>query len=113
MLSVNVSIIIIAIHLGMTWPMKMLLLEGQYRMDVNVSLAKDGSRSLGVRTEIKNLSSFRSVYAAINSELNRQFEVLENGGVIVKETRTIDSSGLVNYVFLLKVYLKMELDEFF
>ena len=61
--------------------------EGSLRVDVNLSIRKKGSTELGVRTEMKNLNSFRSVQMAIEQEKKRQIAVLEAGGVIVQETR--------------------------
>lgn len=59
-------------------------------MDANVSLHKEGTE-FGVRTEIKNISSIRSVAAAINYEINRQRRLLEGGGIVVNETRSYDA----------------------
>lgn len=64
--------------------------QGGMRFDVNLSVKQKGSDKLGVRTEMKNLSSFRSVKHAIEYEANRQIQVLENGGTIVEETRKWD-----------------------
>ena len=64
--------------------------EGSMRCDCNVSLRPKGSTTLGTRTEIKNVNSFRFVEKAINSEINRQAEILEDGGRIVQETRLYD-----------------------
>ena len=66
--------------------------QGGMRFDVNLSVKPKGSDKLGVRTEMKNLSSFRSVKHAIEYEANRQIQVLENGGTIVEETRKWDDS---------------------
>lgn len=60
---------------------------GGLRADVNVSVSPKGSNSLGQRTEIKNLSSFKAVEDAIVAERDRQIEVLESGGIIHGETR--------------------------
>lgn len=64
--------------------------QGSLRADVNVSVRKKGTEKLGTRTEMKNMSSFRSIVRAINYEANRQIEVLEEGGVINQETRRWD-----------------------
>lgn len=64
--------------------------QGGMRFDVNLSVKPKGSDKLGVRTEMKNLSSFRSVKHAIEYEANRQIQVLESGGKIVEETRKWD-----------------------
>ena len=59
--------------------------EGSFRADVNVSLHKKGE-PFGTRTEMKNMSSFRSIVRAIDYEIERQVEVIENGGTIEQET---------------------------
>ena len=53
--------------------------EGSLRADVNVSVRKKGSAEFGIRTEMKNMSSFRSIVRAINYESERQIEEIENG----------------------------------
>lgn len=65
--------------------------EGSFRCDANVSVRPLGQQELGTRTELKNLNSFRFVEKAINFEIERQIDVLENGGAIVQETRLYDS----------------------
>jgi aspartyl-tRNA(Asn)/glutamyl-tRNA(Gln) amidotransferase subunit B len=57
------------------------------RVDVNVSVCRHGSADLGIRTEVKNLSSLNSVSRAIEYEAHRQITTLRNGGTIVNETR--------------------------
>ena len=64
--------------------------EGSLRCDANVSVRPAGSTELGTKTEIKNMNSFRSVYRAIESEIERQIGILESGGRIVQETRGWD-----------------------
>ncbi len=64
--------------------------QGSMRCDANVSIRRPGAE-LGTRTEIKNVNSFRFVEKAINFEIRRQREVLEDGGKIVQETRLYDS----------------------
>ena len=64
--------------------------EGSFRCDANVSLRPAGSTSLGTRTEIKNLNSFRFLERAILFEIDRQAGVLEEGGRVVQETRLYD-----------------------
>jgi len=64
--------------------------EGSFRCDANVSIRPQGSSGLGTRTELKNLNSFRFVEKAIEHEINRQKEVLMDGGAIVQETRLWD-----------------------
>ncbi len=61
--------------------------EGSLRVDVNLSVRPLGETVMGVRTEMKNLNSFRSVLAAVEEETKRQIAVLEDGGKIVQETR--------------------------
>ena len=63
------------------------LSQGSMRFDVNVSLKPKGSDTLGTRTETKNLNSFRFMERAIRHEVERQMDILEDGGVIVQETR--------------------------
>lgn len=60
--------------------------EGSLRADVNVSVRKKGDTKLGTRTEMKNMNSFRSIIRAIEYEVERQIEVIENGGKIEQET---------------------------
>ena len=65
--------------------------EGSFRCDANVSVRPRGQAELGTRTELKNLNSFRFVEKAINFEIERQIDVLEDGGEVVQETRLYDS----------------------
>jgi len=67
------------------------LQEGSFRCDANVSVRPAGSATLGTRTELKNINSFRFVERAINHEIWRQIRILENGGQIVQETRLYDA----------------------
>ena len=64
--------------------------EGSMRCDANVSVRPRGQDRLGERTEIKNLNSFRFLEQAIAHEIDRQIDVLESGGSIVRETRLYD-----------------------
>ena len=64
--------------------------KGQLRCDANVSLRPVGTDKLGTRTEMKNLNSISNVKAAIEYEIERQTEVLEEGGSITQETRRWD-----------------------
>ncbi len=64
--------------------------EGNLRADINVSLRPAGTEELGTRTEMKNINSFKNLEDAINYEIERQQEVLEDGGHVVQETRTFD-----------------------
>ena len=65
--------------------------EGSFRCDANVSVRPTGQEELGTRTEVKNLNSFRFVEKAINFEIKRQIDVLEDGGAVTQETRLYDS----------------------
>ncbi|MGI9220697.1 MAG: Asp-tRNA(Asn)/Glu-tRNA(Gln) amidotransferase subunit GatB [Woeseiaceae bacterium] len=65
--------------------------EGSFRCDANVSVRPRGQEELGTRTELKNLNSFRFVEKAINYEIERQIDVIEDGGEVVQETRLYDS----------------------
>ena len=68
--------------------------EGSLRADVNVSVRKKGDTKLGTRTEMKNMNSFRSIARAIEYEVDRQIDVIEDGGTIEQETlRWDDVSG--------------------
>lgn len=71
-------------HAGVTYGD---LYNGNMRFDVNISLAPKGSKKLGVRAEVKNLNSFRSVERAVTYEIKRQSKLLDQGKTIVQETR--------------------------
>ena len=64
--------------------------EGSFRCDANVSVRPVGSDRYGTRVEIKNLNSFRFLQQAIDHEVRRQIELLEDGGRVVQETRLYD-----------------------
>jgi aspartyl-tRNA(Asn)/glutamyl-tRNA(Gln) amidotransferase subunit B len=66
--------------------------EGSFRCDANVSVRPRGQEEFGTRTELKNLNSFRFVEKAINYEIERQIDVLEEGCEVVQETRLYDSA---------------------
>ena len=66
--------------------------QGSMRCDANVSIRKFGDKRLGNRTELKNINSFRFVEKAINHEINRQIELIENGTSIEQETRLYDAN---------------------
>ena len=66
--------------------------EGSMRADVNISVMPMGSTKFGIRTEMKNMNSFKAIYKAINYEANRQIELLESGGVVTQETRRWDDN---------------------
>jgi len=65
--------------------------EGSFRCDANVSVRPRGQKELGTRTELKNLNSFRFIEKAINFEVERQIELIEDGGEVRLETRLYDS----------------------
>jgi aspartyl-tRNA(Asn)/glutamyl-tRNA(Gln) amidotransferase subunit B len=67
------------------------LAEGSMRCDANVSVRPAGEHAFGERTEIKNINSFRFVERAIAFEIERQIDVLESGGRVVRETRLYDA----------------------
>ena len=64
--------------------------EGSFRCDANVSVRPAGQAEFGTRCEIKNLNSFRFLEEAINIEVRRQIELIEDGGRVVQETRLYD-----------------------
>ena len=64
--------------------------EGSFRCDANVSVRPKGSKEFGTRCEIKNLNSFRFMEKAIEHEIRRQIELIEDGGRVVQETRLYD-----------------------
>ena len=64
--------------------------EGSFRCDANVSIRPKGETTLGTRTELKNLNSFRFVEQAINHEIERQIDVIEAGDKVTQETRLYD-----------------------
>ena len=64
--------------------------EGSFRCDANVSVRPVGQVEFGTRCEIKNLNSFRFLEEAINIEVRRQIELIEDGGKVVQETRLYD-----------------------
>lgn len=66
--------------------------EGSLRCDANVSVRPVGSDRLGTKAEIKNMNSFRALQRALRYEVERQIEILEEGGRIVQETRTWDEA---------------------
>ncbi len=64
--------------------------EGSLRCDCNVSIRPRGQEAFGTRCEIKNVNSFRFIEKAINTEVQRQIELIEDGGTVVQETRLYD-----------------------
>ncbi|MEK4512710.1 Asp-tRNA(Asn)/Glu-tRNA(Gln) amidotransferase subunit GatB [Paenibacillus anaericanus] len=66
--------------------------EGSMRCDANVSLRPHGQKELGTRAELKNMNSFRGVLRGLEYEQLRQAEILDEGGIVVQETRRWDES---------------------
>ena len=66
--------------------------EGNLRADVNVSLRPEGTTTLGTKAEMKNINSFKAIEGALEYEIERQQEILDDGGHIVQETRTWDDA---------------------
>ena len=67
--------------------------EGSFRCDANVSVMPVGSETYGTRAEIKNVNSFRFVKQAIEYEIQRQIDLIEDGGTVVQETRLFDPNA--------------------
>ncbi len=65
--------------------------EGSFRVDANVSVRPRGQAEFGTRAELKNINSFRFLEKAINFEVERQIELIEDGGRVVQETRLYDA----------------------
>ncbi|HKL40051.1 MAG TPA: Asp-tRNA(Asn)/Glu-tRNA(Gln) amidotransferase subunit GatB [Cryomorphaceae bacterium] len=65
--------------------------EGSMRCDANVSVMLKGSKEFGNRCEVKNMNSLRNVQRAIEFEMKRQIEIVENGGEIIQQTRSFDA----------------------
>jgi aspartyl-tRNA(Asn)/glutamyl-tRNA(Gln) amidotransferase subunit B len=61
--------------------------KGQLRCEPNISIRRYGTDDLGVKTELKNINSFRALHRAIEFEVKRQVELVESGGTVVQETR--------------------------
>ena len=80
-----------AIHQLVTWLgiSDAIMAEGSFRCDCNVSVRKPGA-ALGTRTELKNLNSFRFIERAINREIERQIDIIEDGGKVVQATMLYD-----------------------
>ena len=66
--------------------------EGSFRCDANISIRPKGDIELGTRTELKNINSFKFVEKAINLEIQRQIDLVEDGGTVVQETRLYDAN---------------------
>ncbi|NYE57009.1 Asp-tRNA(Asn)/Glu-tRNA(Gln) amidotransferase subunit GatB [Carboxydothermus ferrireducens] len=69
--------------------------EGSLRCDANVSVRPKGQKEFGTKTEIKNMNSFKALQKALEYEIARQIEILEEGGRIIQETRMWDESRQV------------------
>ena len=65
--------------------------EGSFRCDANVSVRPKGQEEFGTRAELKNINSFKFVEKAINLEVERQIDLIEDGGMVVQETRLYDA----------------------
>jgi len=65
--------------------------EGSFRCDANVSIRPMGQKEFGTRTELKNINSFKFLEKAINLEVERQQDLLEDGGRVIQETRLYDA----------------------
>ncbi|UDG82592.1 Asp-tRNA(Asn)/Glu-tRNA(Gln) amidotransferase subunit GatB [Candidatus Vallotia cooleyia] len=66
--------------------------NGSFRCDANISVRRPGEKEFGARVEIKNLNSFRFLEEAIQHEVSRQIQLIEEGGTIVQETRLYDEN---------------------
>ncbi len=73
------------------------LQEGSMRADVNLSVRKVGAKEYGIRTEMKNLGSFRAISRAIEGECKRQIDLLESGERVIQETRRWDETKETSY----------------
>lgn len=71
--------------------------EGSLRADVNLSVRPVGQKEFGTRTEMKNINSFRAIVRAVEAEAKRQIEEIEDGGVIMQETRRWDDNKGYSY----------------
>ncbi len=66
--------------------------EGSMRCDVNISVMQKGAKEFGTRAEIKNVNSFRAIQRAVEYEIDRQIDIVEDGGKVVQETRLWDEN---------------------
>jgi aspartyl-tRNA(Asn)/glutamyl-tRNA(Gln) amidotransferase subunit B len=76
--------------------------EGAFRADTNISVRKKGQKKLGTKCELKNINSFKFIGDAIEYEIERQIELLEEGGTILQETRLWDTKGKKTFVMRTK-----------
>jgi len=79
-----------------------LIEKGQMRADVNVSLKPKGSSEFGTKVEMKNIMGFRAVHRAIEYEIERQKEILDDGGTIEQETRKWDDDKGISFTLRTK-----------
>ena len=73
------------------------LQEGSMRADVNLSVREVGAEEFGTRTEMKNLNSFSAIARAIEGEMERQIDLIEDGKKVVQETRRWDDDKEYSY----------------
>jgi aspartyl-tRNA(Asn)/glutamyl-tRNA(Gln) amidotransferase subunit B len=71
--------------------------KGNFRCDINISLRPAGTKEYGTRAEVKNVNSFKFVQKALEYEIKRQAQVLDEGGKVVQETRLFDSTKGVTF----------------
>ncbi len=71
--------------------------KGNFRCDINISLRPAGTKEYGTRAEVKNVNSFKFVQKALEYEIKRQAQLLDEGGRVVQETRLFDSSKGVTF----------------
>jgi len=71
--------------------------KGNFRCDANVSIRPVGTKEFGTRAEIKNVNSFKFVQKAIEYEIKRQAQILDEGGRVVQETRLFDSTKGITF----------------
>jgi aspartyl-tRNA(Asn)/glutamyl-tRNA(Gln) amidotransferase subunit B len=71
--------------------------KGNFRCDANVSIRPVGGREFGTRAEIKNVNSFKFVQKALEYEIKRQAQILDEGGKVIQETRLFDSTKGVTF----------------
>jgi aspartyl-tRNA(Asn)/glutamyl-tRNA(Gln) amidotransferase subunit B len=76
--------------------------EGSIRFDANISVRPEGHDELGVKVEIKNMNSFRSLERAVDYEIERQISVVESGGEVIQETRHWEEEAGVTHSMRIK-----------
>jgi len=91
--------------------------KGQMRVELNLSLAEEGSKKLGTKVEVKNLNSFNIVGRAAAYEIKRQSELLDNGEKVIQETRGWDENGQKTFSQRLKeeakdIHVDKEVEEY-